>query len=553
MAKRFPVARVCLNAAALEADLGARGRSAASLGCAVREEAARILGIPADNLRVIDAVCAVAHGSGGNASGSSSFVDMVLQGAFAGREALAVAQLSAFVEVGGTPRLRPHLLRRANVKLRFPDADDRRLAHPVGCCCCNCCLDLGIGEGEDCVGTHGGWAAASQPRSPHVLFPQLPRVPLPPMPPPALGHQRDQDHLRQQRRAAAKVNRARARDTQAALCVQSWWRRLQPRLDAWRMRQAVRAAILIQAWWRGESTRVRTSARLTGLYRFLDLVRLSMLARRWVRGYRCRRGAALVIQQFWRPWARRQARLRDLGYAELQAVVEAEQTRLWKERRSRLWAASGSKRRQSRTSASGYIAEPRAMTGFSVATLSSNLISLHGGRTVVHSHNNGKDDYGVALGDGPLPSFEAGRFFELEVTHLYADAAGLARKEGLVVGVTTTSPAAYARRAPARYADDVPESWTAGYDGAYIERGAGEDAEGVATDTDWFSSELEVGDVVGVLVSAASFSVFHNDVQVLRRSGHFPADDVRLYAVVSLLGRTQGVTFVRESAPPTAR
>ncbi|CAJ1371026.1 unnamed protein product [Effrenium voratum] len=144
----------------------------------------------------------------------------------------------------------------------------------------------------------------------------------------------------------------------------------------------------------------------------------------------------------------------------------------------------------------------------------------------------------VCFGDGPLPTFPEGRYFEVCVEEVAAAFA-----DGLTLGVCAALPE---DRPPEPYAtcEEVPQSFCYGFDGM-AHRYDWEDL----TPIDWSPVNLELGDAVGVLVTPEG-------VLQLVVNGMLEAESLQglpqaeLFPLVELMGNTVAVSLRLGAAPP---
>eukprot|EP00928_Gymnodinium_smaydae_P071177 TRINITY_DN54838_c0_g1_i1.p1 TRINITY_DN54838_c0_g1~~TRINITY_DN54838_c0_g1_i1.p1 ORF type:complete len:437 (-),score=73.37 TRINITY_DN54838_c0_g1_i1:263-1573(-) len=147
----------------------------------------------------------------------------------------------------------------------------------------------------------------------------------------------------------------------------------------------------------------------------------------------------------------------------------------------------------------------------------------------------------VVFGNGPLQVVEGEAYFEVRVESTNEEDKAL---DGLTVGVMLGSPSDVIKHPP-DFADEIPDSWSAGFDGCYCH-------DGDMSPIDWSPKELKVGDEVGVLITRnRDFCVLVNGE--LKATGlHKVPVGVPLYAFVNLMGRTTAVSLVPGAAPPRA-
>lgn len=162
------------------------------------------------------------------------------------------------------------------------------------------------------------------------------------------------------------------------------------------------------------------------------------------------------------------------------------------------------------------------------------------GMRAEHRSRTGEELHGVVFGDQPVRQFAAGAYFEVSVALTRAIAS-----DGLTLGVTTDLPQEDGWR-PVLTADELPNSWSLGYDGAAYINGE-EDMKRL----DWNPKDLCVGDRVGLLVTSfGELCAFVNG----RKVAHVLDCDVPLgrplYAVVDLLGNTAAVDLLPDATPP---
>eukprot|EP00440_Ansanella_granifera_P001795 gb/GFBE01001936.1/.p1 GENE.gb/GFBE01001936.1/~~gb/GFBE01001936.1/.p1 ORF type:complete len:531 (+),score=89.84 gb/GFBE01001936.1/:1-1593(+) len=150
----------------------------------------------------------------------------------------------------------------------------------------------------------------------------------------------------------------------------------------------------------------------------------------------------------------------------------------------------------------------------------------------------------VAIGNGPLPAQEWGRYFEITVDDTVAGWVG-----GLGIGVTASSPVGL-KRLPDK-AWRVPRTWTVGYWGCVF-------LEGTEHRTEWRSDTLQPGARVGLLVTDGALGdliVFVDGEAVVKVEGAVQGssngkDPEPLYPVVDVFAATRVVTMSSSASPP---
>merc|ERR1711964_39546 len=120
----------------------------------------------------------------------------------------------------------------------------------------------------------------------------------------------------------------------------------------------------------------------------------------------------------------------------------------------------------------------------------------------------------VLFGDGPLPQFSDGAYFEVCI-----DAVQRGEADGMVIGVTTQLPDP-SLQLPL-VADEVGNSWSLGYDGrAHVD--GGEEMIPI----NWNPKDLKVGDAVGLLIRGnGDAQVFVNRILVATLPGKVATGD----------------------------
>jgi len=153
--------------------------------------------------------------------------------------------------------------------------------------------------------------------------------------------------------------------------------------------------------------------------------------------------------------------------------------------------------------------------------------------------------HGVLFSSQPIPARAAGRYFEVRVDRVRENCP-----DGLSLGITCADPVDMEENGEDAFevSEEVPDSWTAGYDGYY------RSLHKENTRLGWKPSALNVGDVVGILISrTGDFVVVVNGKEVVRVPDKLPiADAEPAFAVVDLLGRVSGVTMLPFNELPKA-
>lgn len=158
-----------------------------------------------------------------------------------------------------------------------------------------------------------------------------------------------------------------------------------------------------------------------------------------------------------------------------------------------------------------------------------------------HLDDTGELLCGVLLSARPLVASRLGLYFEVELLE--------ARREdcfdGLTLGVTAACPADLVSDPPT--VEHIPQTWAVGYDGQMWDA-----ATELLCRVDWDPRSLEVGDSIGVLVTASEgeLLIFHNGVACCPGPRGIPVASTPLYAVVDLLGHARSVRWrVGATAP----
>jgi len=167
------------------------------------------------------------------------------------------------------------------------------------------------------------------------------------------------------------------------------------------------------------------------------------------------------------------------------------------------------------------------------------------GKSAKSEDATGEKMHGVLFSTEPVPARAAGRYFEVRVDRVRENCG-----DGLCLGITCSEPEDMEGNGdkPFEVSEEVPDSWTAGYDGYYRSMHMEE------VRLRWNPSQLNVGDVVGLLISrTGEFVVVVNGREVARVPDKLPvADSEPTFAVVDLLGRVSGVTMLPFKDPPQA-
>lgn len=144
----------------------------------------------------------------------------------------------------------------------------------------------------------------------------------------------------------------------------------------------------------------------------------------------------------------------------------------------------------------------------------------------------------MAFLQGPAPLFEEGAYFEVRL-----DEVCIGNPDGLTIGVTCKKPSLDDPE-PAT-ADDVPDSWSIGFDGQA--KVAGE-----MWPTTWRPADCKVGDRVGFFIDYRNEETWlvENGEFVVQLPGESPPMDRPLYGFVDLLGNSTKVTLLERALPP---
>jgi len=180
-----------------------------------------------------------------------------------------------------------------------------------------------------------------------------------------------------------------------------------------------------------------------------------------------------------------------------------------------------------------------ALSQFNAAQTSAHVTISAGGLKARYIGGTKEDEMcGVVFGDGVIPSFDKGQYFEVRV-----EMARAGDDDGLVIGVTTFDP--LTAKEIYEVANMVPDSWSLGYDGS-----AQIDDEEDMRDISWQPNLLKKGDTVGLLVRSDGLVLYQNGVQVEEvKCGNSPAGKP-LYPMIDLLGGTDAVSLNIGASPP---
>eukprot|EP00746_Dinoflagellata_sp_MGD_P157152 gnl/MRDRNA2_/MRDRNA2_86120_c0_seq5.p1 gnl/MRDRNA2_/MRDRNA2_86120_c0~~gnl/MRDRNA2_/MRDRNA2_86120_c0_seq5.p1 ORF type:complete len:447 (+),score=87.03 gnl/MRDRNA2_/MRDRNA2_86120_c0_seq5:196-1341(+) len=180
-------------------------------------------------------------------------------------------------------------------------------------------------------------------------------------------------------------------------------------------------------------------------------------------------------------------------------------------------------------------------------TLSKDLLT-----GVLNDTPDDEDDlFGVILTQHPIPEFEEGLYFEVQVKRVINK-----HDDGLTIGVTTTSPKdleAFLPELP-EVAAAVTTNWVVGFTGmAHCSIGEWQSCphDGNFVDVDWKPQDLKIGDRVGVFVTYEGLLiVVENGYPVAICPQPVAMDMGPLYGIVDLLGNTMGAALIPDPVPP---
>ncbi|CAK9034337.1 unnamed protein product [Durusdinium trenchii] len=318
---------------------------------------------------------------------------------------------------------------------------------------------------------------------------------------------------------------------QAACRLQRWWRKKRLYL-AWRRLR--KSAVKLQSWLRGKQVRDEVKQQQRSARKIQAHWRWHRLWQAYLR-YRERE------QQ--RQRAARQIQASARSFLSVQELQRRKQAAA-KARGPPVTSDSAVPGVQTAPTVSNHNAEPprSVLNGF-CAHLCSPLVSLEGKvrarRTGVHPKGMGLGC--VVFGDGPLPHFPEGRYFEVRIEEVAQDFP-----DGLNLGVALKLPMARPKE-PYATCEEVPRSFCYGFDGM-AHRCDREDLEAI----DWSPVDLEVGDVVGILVTKQGVMqlIVNGILEVFSIDG-LPDQD--LFPLVELMGNTVAVSLRPGASPPAVR
>jgi len=184
--------------------------------------------------------------------------------------------------------------------------------------------------------------------------------------------------------------------------------------------------------------------------------------------------------------------------------------------------------------------QPPAMTGFDAKLQClSKLVHISADGILANHVDPGNSDMqGVVFGDKTVPNFEEGAYFEVRL-----ESVRFGEPDGLVIGVTSLNPSTF--KQPFVTAQEVPWSWTVGYDGRICRHGEEDDIR-----INWNPAKLVKGDTVGFLLTPTNQAyVYQNRDRVAEVELDVPKG-AKLYGIIDLLGASSGVSYVSGATPP---
>eukprot|EP00439_Symbiodinium_sp_Y106_P030723 s2626_g3.t1 len=172
--------------------------------------------------------------------------------------------------------------------------------------------------------------------------------------------------------------------------------------------------------------------------------------------------------------------------------------------------------------------------------LKGRMVALSEQNTVASKQSSDAEAlHSVVFVEGKMPAVAGGFYFEVRVEQTLTT-----ELDGLVLGVCGLRPS-QEDMASFETADDVPNSWTLGYNG---EMRFHDEDENVPIG--WNPKDLAVGDVVGLFVGEdGEGELYQNGVEKLSHITGIPPSR-SLYAFVDLLGNTAAVRLL-PGQPPT--
>ncbi|CAE7428952.1 neurl4 [Symbiodinium sp. CCMP2592] len=170
--------------------------------------------------------------------------------------------------------------------------------------------------------------------------------------------------------------------------------------------------------------------------------------------------------------------------------------------------------------------------GYRVQLSEDRLAATYTGQTGLELH-------GGLVGNHSLQRQATGGFyFAVEVTKVRAE-----MMDGLTLGVTTTPPHELSDMPDT--IDGVQDCWTAGYDGQMFDSSCDR-----WTDLAWHGRDLSVGDQIGLQITQEGRMLLFQNGKLAAQAHQGIPTNVPLYALVDLLGATDGVRLLLDAAAP---
>lgn len=150
-------------------------------------------------------------------------------------------------------------------------------------------------------------------------------------------------------------------------------------------------------------------------------------------------------------------------------------------------------------------------------------------------------DAGLVFCNSPLVMMKRCAYFEVRIEKTCTGC-----DDGLVLGLTTEIPE---NISSLQGGDQVPYSWTVGYDGRAFFKDASTD-DPVTIDATWCGKDLLVGDSVGLLLKYTGELIIFKNGERVAQLQESVAPEEPVYPFVDLLGNTMAVSLVPDALPP---
>eukprot|EP00930_Biecheleria_cincta_P102234 TRINITY_DN9391_c0_g1_i3.p1 TRINITY_DN9391_c0_g1~~TRINITY_DN9391_c0_g1_i3.p1 ORF type:complete len:457 (+),score=75.78 TRINITY_DN9391_c0_g1_i3:113-1483(+) len=177
----------------------------------------------------------------------------------------------------------------------------------------------------------------------------------------------------------------------------------------------------------------------------------------------------------------------------------------------------------------------RIMSAFDTQSLGSKVVLSPDRLSAMNTWEDASiDSFCIAFGNGRMPATGEGLYCEVKIDQTIDGEA-----DGLTLGVTLETPENFLKTLPPEMPDDIPRSWSIGYNGQAFSCNLAE-----MTPVDWQPACLKTGDRLGLLVDRGGHMWLHyNGRRKTRAPDKIPVT-LPLYPFFGIIGNTRAITLI---------